>query len=287
MGGDEAINSVMTEDLTENSSQKKYKKVIVTGNVIEIYEMDEIPYQMTERYQAREKLDWISEWESEIQERRSMTWQEQLEYTGKENGLESVERFLKAYNGRLVSSIMRTRNNIRRLTLANFDCNSKFITFTLAEHITDIGQANLLWRAFIREMRRKYGKFKYLAVIEFTKAGRVHYHCIWELGYIKKKELADVWGNGFVKINRIKHVDNIGAYIVKYMTKDLMDERFSGNKAYQCSQGLERPLELRGEQADMILKLYDLENRKKVFESSYTSEHHGLISYTEYNLKRD
>jgi len=37
-----------------------------------------------------------------------------------------------------------------------------------------------------------------------------------------------------------------------------------------------------------ILENYgiDLESTKRVFESSYTSEHHGQINYLEFNLKR-
>lgn len=67
---------------------------------------------------------------------------------------------------------------------------------------------------------------------------------ICNLPFIKKTELFDIWGNGWVYINKIKHVDNIGAYVIKYMTKDSNDKRLQGLKAYNCSQGLERPTEI-------------------------------------------
>ena len=59
-------------------------------------------------------------------------------------------------------------------------------------------------------------KIKYLAVIEFQERGAVHYHVLSDIPYIPQKELQDIWGHGFVYINAVKHVDNIGAYIVKY-----------------------------------------------------------------------
>lgn len=263
-----------------SSDQKKYRKMVVTGNVIEVYEMESKPYQLFRKYQDGNKPDWLAAWEAEIKAR---TFEEQLTRC---HSLRDAERLVRERTGREQRNITRTRNNVRRLALANFDNDSKFVTFTFAENITDISVANREWKSFIKRLRYKYGKFKYMAVLEFQKRGAVHYHCIWDLPYIKKSELSEIWGQGFIKVNRIDHVDNVGAYIVKYMTKDLMDERFVGCKAYQCSKGLDRPIVLRDEELERVWQLYDLEHKKTAFESSYTSEHHGLIVYREYNLKR-
>lgn len=260
--------------------RKKYRKMVVTGNVIEVYEMESKPYQLFRKYQDGNKPDWLAEWEAEIKAR---SFEEQV---GLCTTLRDAERLVRERAGREVRNITRTRNNVRRLALANFDNGSKFVTFTFAENIKDIAVANQEWKRFIMRLRYKYGKFKYMAVLEFQKRGAVHYHCIWDLPYIKKSELSELWGQGFIKVNRIEHVDNVGAYIVKYMTKDLMDERFVGSKAYQCSKGLDRPIVLRDEELETVWQLYDLEHKKTAFESSYTSEHHGLIVYREYNLKR-
>lgn len=267
------------------NSFHKYKKIVVTGHVIELYEMEKTPYQFSDRKQKKDDIppDWVDGWTEEISTR---SFQDGLKNAEAVGGYFGMMDFLRSFNGRVEKNITRTRNMVRRLALANFDNGSKFVTFTFAENISDLKTANAHWKAFMRKMRDKYGKFKYMAVIEFQKRGAVHYHCIWDLPYLKKSSLAEIWGNGFVKINRIEHVDNVGAYIVKYMTKDLMDERFVSQKAYQCSKGLERPVEFRGEMAEEIILLYDLSKRKSVFESSYTSEHLGKINYQEYNLKR-
>lgn len=259
---------------------EKYKKMIVTGNVIEVYEMEQMPYQISRHLEDKEPLLWISEWEEELSNR---TLEERL------NSAQTYEDFLRIStekSRRHAANVSRTRNMVRRLALANFDSGSKFVTFTFADNIQSIPEANREWKKFIQRLRYRYGDFKYMAVLEFQKRGAVHYHMISDLPYIPKKALSDLWGQGFLKVNRIKHVDNVGAYIVKYMTKDLMDDRFCDQKAYQCSKGLERPLVLRGEEFERVWNFYNLSSKKIVFESSYTSEHHGKIVYKEYNLNR-
>lgn len=49
---------------------------------------------------------------------------------------------------------------------------------------------------------------------------------------------------GFVQVNRIDHVDNVGAYVVKYMLKDTEDPRLMGENAYLHSRGLNEPYEV-------------------------------------------
>jgi hypothetical protein len=183
-------------------------------------------------------------------------------------------------------SVYRTREMIRRLILANFDNHSKFITLTFRENVTDLDDANVRFKRFIQRMRYRHKGFKYLAVVEFQDRGAVHYHMISDLPFIKNKELADIWKQGFVKINDISHVDNVGAYMIKYMAKDLADKRLSGRKAYLYSKGLEKPAELRGEDAERVIEAYALEMKKPVYTSSFEGEYTGHVDYTEYNLRR-
>lgn len=188
---------------------------------------------------------------------------------------------------RRTSNIMRTRNNVRRLVSSNFNKDdSKFVTLTFANNVTDIEEANKEFKKFIQRLRYKHGKFKYLTVIEFQKRGAVHYHMICDLPYIKKKDLADIWKQGFVKINRIKHVDNVGAYVIKYMTKDLNDPRLCGKKAYLTSRGLKKPQVIVGEDAEKLLERLIKKGSTIAYESQYDSEHNGTVNYIEFNLER-
>lgn len=178
-------------------------------------------------------------------------------------------------------------NFIRQVNM-NFEEHSKFVTLTFAENVTDLDEANKQFKRFIQRMRYKYGAFKYAVAIEFQKRGAAHYHMMSNLPYIPKKELAEIWRQGFVRINDIKHVDNVGAYLSKYMTKgDGRDPRLRGRKMYLTSKNMDKPSELKGDDADQIIKMYSLEQKKAVLESSYDSEHHGTITYRQYNLKRN
>lgn len=260
-----------------------YRKVVISGNVIEVYEMQSSPYTGG-RKSEKSDVEWILEYENELREDRA----EKLAALEPE-----WQHAIAVSTGKLQRNIMRTRNMVRRLTLSNFDTKSKFWTFTYDDNKVppeisrDVQSSNQLWDRFIKRMRRRYGKFKYLAVLEFQKRGAVHYHCLFDLPYIKQKEIQDeVWGHGFVSVNRIRHVDNLGAYVVKYMTKDLMDERLFRNMTYLCSKGLNRPVEYRGQEADRLLQALELEKKKEVYANSYESEYLGKIVYKEYNLLR-
>ena len=145
-----------------------------------------------------------------------------------------------------------------------------------------------------KRLKRKYPNIKYVAVIEFQdKNGRgaVHYHMICNLPFIKNAELTAIWGNGFIKINAITKVDNIGAYVIKYMTKENADERLQGLKAYNCSKGLERPTELTTwkDGTELVKQVFDklhLDKKMPVYTQKYTSENAGEIVYAQYNLSR-
>lgn len=192
---------------------------------------------------------------------------------------------------------VKRRTQVRQLVTCNFNEESKFLTLTFGNEIEtdikDVKQCNKLFRKFITKLRRKYNDFKYLAVIEFQdKKGRgaVHYHMISNLPYIPHKELSEIWGNGFIFVNRITHVDNIGAYVVKYMNKNLDDTRLKGLKAYNYSLNLIQPTILRSWSNIDSPAVNDFMNyikeKSPVYSTKYTSEEAGLITYQQFNFNR-
>lgn len=185
---------------------------------------------------------------------------------------------------------------VRRLACCNFNAEySKFFTLTFADNKTDVKECNYIFMKFIQRLKWKFGKdIKYLAVVEFQNRGAVHYHCLSNIPYIPQEELQDLWGQGFVYINAISHVDNVGAYIVKYMTKDNTDERLQGLKAYLYSRNLQKPEEIINHNlADFeklekkIIDRYDLDNIKPIYNTTYDTEMLGSCTYNQYNLKRE
>jgi len=190
--------------------------------------------------------------------------------------------------------VTRIRNRVRRLAIANFDEHSRFFTATFADNITDMDFANNEFKKFIKRVKYHYGNFKYIAVVEFQKRGAIHYHMLSDFGYIEQEQLERIWDNGFVWIrdlliaNKGKPVDNIGAYIVKYMNKNIIDKRLMGKKAYFTSRNLNRP-EIIYEDISLIdcLKKYNLDSGNLVYENNFMSKENGRVFYFEFNMKRD
>lgn len=202
----------------------------------------------------------------------------------------------------------RARNMFRRLVLNNFNDGDKFITLTFRDtdtlsggkpiDIRNIDDTNREFKKFIQRLKRwldktgkmESAKLKYMAVIEFqdeNRNGVIHYHIICNVPYIEHEKLTELWGLGYVWINRTEGVDNVGAYVTKYMMKDLHDKRLRGKKAYLVSKGLERPEVIQGEMAHRILQDLERENKKnKVFADEYLSDYCGAIQYSEYNIRR-
>lgn len=190
------------------------------------------------------------------------------------------------------------RNAIRRLICQNFDSESKFITLTFRDtetfDIKDVKSCNHQYKRFVDRLRRRFQALRYVAVIEFQdKNGRgaIHYHMVCNLPYISKAELARLWGHGFVKINAIDKVDNVGAYVIKYMTSDMDDKRLCGENAYLRSRGLETPVEVRSWREGEYEAVRGIEamlagKTPSYGGEPYESEHAGTIRYSQYNLNR-
>jgi len=179
-------------------------------------------------------------------------------------------------------SVNRTRTEIRRLINSNTQLN-KFMTLTFADIITDLKQANYIFNQFIKRITYKYPNFEYLAVPEFQKRGAVHYHLLCKLPFMEISELEYIWGQGFIKINKIDEINNIGAYICKYLSKDMFNDKTFGKKKFFRSQSLSQPIELLGYWAIMFVQKF-LSLLKPVFEKTFESEWVGEVEYKAYSL---
>ena len=144
------------------------------------------------------------------------------------------------------------RWEIARLIDCNFDDATKFLTLTFADNVSDIKYCNREFSKFVRRLNRRVYKsdvmqVRYLAVWEAQQRGAIHYHVVlFGFPYIRLSELREVWGHGFVKINRVD-VDqrqNVGRYISKYFSKDV-DEGSYKQKKFFRSQNLIQPIEER------------------------------------------
>lgn len=197
----------------------------------------------------------------------------------------SAKGKIKSTNAKKDYNINRTKKNLRRLINANASGNDLFVTLTYADNFTDLVQAKKDFKRFIKAMKRKSYNLKYVYVVEFQKRGSIHFHVIFfDCGYIDCKFLADVWGLGFVKINRINDIDNTGAYVVKYMDKNLLDDRLQGHDLYGRSRGLKQPQEINNPQE--VGQLLEGLSSHLTYTNTYSNDYKGTCVYCQFNKKR-
>ena len=182
--------------------------------------------------------------------------------------------------------LARNCRTVRQYANANPGCN-KFVTLTFSDNLTDIDEANYHLKKFNQRVKYRYPDFKYIVVIEFQKRGAVHYHMLCNLPYIDVNELARIWGHGFIKLNKIDNVDNVGAYVTKYMQKDLDDPRLRGRKCYMTSRNLNKPLKINNHSVVDELLVYICENDLVLRSHTNTTynEYFGQCTYTQIVLK--
>lgn len=176
-----------------------YKKVIVSGHIIEIYEMEQEPFNP--HLNDKEKNDSYNALDISFDLAETLD-KNFLHHLGKDKTCRRNER--------RVQTTRDARNRVRRLALSNFDKNSKFITLTFKENITDIDRANRCFMSFIRKLRERLKlkeRLKYVAVIEFQNRGAVHYHMLCNIQFTRHEILYDWWrdsikGQGTVNIKK-------------------------------------------------------------------------------------
>lgn len=190
----------------------------------------------------------------------------------------------------------KARREVKRLVNCNLNqwtdeeenrINSKFLTLTFKENVTDIKWANREFALFIQRLSYNVAyKIKYLTVIEFQKRGAIHYHSvIFNMPYMPVKKLQAIWGHGFVKVNKIDDVDNVGAYVCKYMTKS-DDERLVGQKMYFKSTGLLKP-EIVNDYSEVQKYKQAFADDSPTFETEFEAPFVGNIKYAQYNTNKN
>jgi hypothetical protein len=194
---------------------------------------------------------------------------------------------------RVQFSINRTKTEIRRLVNSNPQLN-KFMTLTFAKSTTDLKEANYIFNQFIKRITYRYPDFEYLAVPEFQKdedhwgrkkehGGSVHYHLLCNLPYIENNVLEWFWRQGMVNIRQIGKVNNLGAYMSKYLGKELFSGRMFGKKKFFRSQNLKEAIEILGWYAQKFIEKF-LSLLTPVFEKTFQSEWVGEVDYKAYSL---
>lgn len=230
------------------------RKVVLSGNVVEIYEYE------------NDVIYGYKDTKKNTKGRNSVANDDD-----KEKNREKV--------------LSRARKDLRRIINCNIQEYSKFLTLTFADNVQDLDKSNYEFKKFILRLNYHYKiKVKYSVVIEFQKRGAVHYHAIlYNLTEkLDLKILQKIWGNGFIKVNSIKDVDNVGAYVCKYMTKT-DDDRLLGRKMYFNSKGLNKPQEIK-ESSLVDALVGSLQDNSLTYENKFSNDYNS-INYRQYIIK--
>lgn len=155
-------------------------------------------------------------------------------------------------------NLYRARQSVRRIIWANVEPHSKFLTLTYANTQLDVKVFQRHFTTFLQNMKRNGYPLRYLYVLERQKKrgkkegniGTVHAHVVvFNDEYIPHELITKCWGQGNIDINMInglreengEKVNDVGAYVCKYLTKDSKLEW--GSRSFRCSKGLNRPKE--------------------------------------------
>ena len=133
-------------------------------------------------------------------------------------------------------SLRKTFKHIRELINTNFigERNELCFTITYKENMTDPKLLYTDFKNFMKKLKYKYGSVDYINVVEPQGRGAWHCHILLKFNdlkkaYIPNKEVAEMWGHGFVKVKAIKKdIDNLGAYLSAYLGDiELNDDNLS------------------------------------------------------------
>ncbi|TNO59940.1 rolling circle replication-associated protein [Bacillus cereus] len=155
------------------------------------------------------------------------------------------------------NSLRKTFNRLMELINTNFTGSPQelFVTLTYRGELqtNDTKRVYEDFKNFMKRLKYKYKKtttIDYINVLEPHATGNFHMHVLLRFNdleniYIPNTELAKLWGNGFVTVQSLQGVDNIGAYLSAYLADieipednakmleghpDLVEKEVSGQK---------------------------------------------------------
>ena len=124
-------------------------------------------------------------------------------------------------------SLRTTFKRLKRLIGANFSGGKSELWLTLTYKESPMKDPQRLYadfKRFMRRLRRVTGKdLAYILVVEPQASGSLHGHILMKTLdrstlYIKNEVVRSAWGQWFVNVRRLKDSDNVGAYLMAYLT---------------------------------------------------------------------
>jgi len=159
-----------------------------------------------------------------------------------------------------INTIRFSISNLRNLINNNFigGQNELWITLTFGDNkVYNPNDLCPIFEKFIKRLRYNYKDLKldYIYVPEPHEKGDWHIHLLLKADkplYIENSKLNEIWTHGFIKVNRLKDIDNIGAYVSAYLINIKDGEKTKkgarlylyppGHQLYRYSKGIKKPV---------------------------------------------
>lgn len=161
--------------------------------------------------------------------------------------------------GQNINGIRFSISKLRNLINNNFigGSNELWITLTFGDNkIYNPNDLCPIFEKFIKRLRYYFKDLKldYIYIPEPHEKGDWHIHLLLKADktlYIENSKLNEIWSNGFVKVNRLNDIDNIGAYVSAYLINIKDGEKTKKgarlylyppqHKLYRFSKGIKIP----------------------------------------------
>lgn len=125
------------------------------------------------------------------------------------------------------------------------------VTLTFYQEHVRITDGYKFIAEYIRNVKKnKMGEdIAYIAVPEWQKKGRLHYHLlVWGLSKKEAEQERDTrnhqrqFGRGYLDVRIAQdNSPKLASYLAKYMVKGYTDQRLAGNRAYTTSRNVKKP----------------------------------------------
>lgn len=204
-----------------------------------------------------------------------------------------------------INTVRYSISNLRNLINNNFigGQNELWITLTFGENkVYNPKDLYPIFTNFIKRLRYNFKDLKldYIYVPEPHEKGDWHIHLLLKADkplYIKNSTLNEIWSYGFVKVNRLKDIDNIGAYVSAYLINIKDGEQTKkgarlylypvGHQLYRFSKGIIKPNSEYISYDEAIKKVSsDKLTYKSTLQITTENDFQNTIHYEYYNSKR-
>lgn len=201
----------------------------------------------------------------------------------------------------------RERQVLNPVTGRHMSFRYNFITLTMppSENSTDAKYCHkYLLQPFLRTLRRKYGLKNYVWKCELQKNDNVHYHLTTDT-FIHYQDLRNEWNHvldlrgmldnykakyghsdaNSTDVKKVHKVQDMEAYLIKYVTKEDAQGRKLNAKVWDCNQSLKQAKYFVVEGSDRLERdLYQLEQDGVV--RVYTGERFAIFKFKNYDIRR-